>query len=157
MTILTNLKKVADPYRTFYPKNNANDCVARSIRDMLFFKEKIYVGCGDYRANVGPILVIAFSKDCNSINFRPEYIVDEEAIDIFRVYDNTLYIPGVDPRETGNIGNYYFKRLNKWHKRRTIPKTIHVLDIAVFDRSGYKYHGAIAEFVEGLRANNIKI
>lgn len=31
------------------------------------------------------------------------------------------------------------------------------VEVAVFDRSGYKYHGAIAEFVDGLRANDIKI
>ena len=31
------------------------------------------------------------------------------------------------------------------------------IEIAVFDRSGYKYHGAITAFVEELRANGIKI
>lgn len=31
------------------------------------------------------------------------------------------------------------------------------LETAVFDRSGYKYHGLVAKFVEGLRSNGIKI
>lgn len=31
------------------------------------------------------------------------------------------------------------------------------VDTAVFDRSGYKYHGIIAKFVEQLRTNGIKI
>lgn len=31
------------------------------------------------------------------------------------------------------------------------------LEVAVFDRSGYKYHGIIAAFVEQLRKNGIKI
>jgi large subunit ribosomal protein L18 len=31
------------------------------------------------------------------------------------------------------------------------------ISVAVFDRSGYKYHGVIAEFVEELRKNDIKI
>ncbi|KKR05656.1 MAG: 50S ribosomal protein L18 [candidate division WS6 bacterium GW2011_GWF2_39_15] len=31
------------------------------------------------------------------------------------------------------------------------------VDVAVFDRSGYKYHGIIAKFVESLRSNGIKI
>ncbi|HRI06079.1 MAG TPA: 50S ribosomal protein L18 [Candidatus Dojkabacteria bacterium] len=31
------------------------------------------------------------------------------------------------------------------------------LSTAVFDRSGYKYHGLIAKFVESLRSNGIKI
>ena len=97
---------------------------------MRFFKDAIYIGCGDYRANAGPILVISFTKDCNKISLRPEYIVDEEAIDVFRVYDNTLYVPGIDPRQSGS---YYFKRYKRWSKHRTIPETIHVLDIAVFD------------------------
>lgn len=30
-------------------------------------------------------------------------------------------------------------------------------DVAVFDRSGYKYHGLVALFVEELRNNKIKI
>ncbi len=31
------------------------------------------------------------------------------------------------------------------------------LEVAVFDRSGYKYHGLIATFVDELRSNGIKI
>jgi len=31
------------------------------------------------------------------------------------------------------------------------------IEVAVFDRSGYKYHGLIASFVEELRNNGIKI
>ncbi len=31
------------------------------------------------------------------------------------------------------------------------------VDNAVFDRSGYKYHGLVAKFVESLRTNGIKI
>ncbi len=30
-------------------------------------------------------------------------------------------------------------------------------ETAVFDRSGYKYHGLVAKFVESLRSNGIKI
>jgi large subunit ribosomal protein L18 len=31
------------------------------------------------------------------------------------------------------------------------------LDTAVFDRSGYRYHGVVAKFVESLRSKGIKI
>jgi len=31
------------------------------------------------------------------------------------------------------------------------------VEVAVFDRSGYKYHGLVASFVEELRKNGIKI
>jgi large subunit ribosomal protein L18 len=31
------------------------------------------------------------------------------------------------------------------------------IEVAVFDRSGYKYHGLVAAFAEGLRKNGIKI
>ncbi len=31
------------------------------------------------------------------------------------------------------------------------------IDNAVFDRSGYKYHGIVSKFVESLRSNGIKI
>lgn len=31
------------------------------------------------------------------------------------------------------------------------------IEVAVFDRSGYKYHGLVATFVEELRNNGIKI
>lgn len=31
------------------------------------------------------------------------------------------------------------------------------ITVAVFDKSGYKYHGVIASFVDGIRENGIKI
>ena len=78
---LKKIKKVADPYRPFYPENSKSDCEARSIRDMRFFDGAIYIGCGDYRLNAGPILVLSFTKGKNTINLRPEFVVDEEAIE----------------------------------------------------------------------------
>ena len=130
---LKKIKKVADPYRPFYPENSKSDCEARSIRDMRFFDGAIYIGCGDYRLNAGPILVLSFTNSKNTIKLYPEFVVDEEAIEVFRVYNNTLYVPGKDARQDWSFGNYYFKRSNIWYKRRTIPKAKSVHDIAVFD------------------------
>ena len=43
---------------------------------MRFYKEAIYIGCGDYTISAGPIEVLSFTKDSNTIKIRSEIKVD---------------------------------------------------------------------------------
>ena len=136
MTILTKAVKVADPYRHYFPKNNPDDCFARSIWDMCYFNGRIYVGCGDLWANRGPIMINSFTSNKAGINIREEVEIEEEMVNNFRVYNNILFIPGADPtyrdsESSGNYGSYYFKSTNLWEIRRTIENAIHVYDLAM--------------------------
>jgi hypothetical protein len=37
--------------------------------------------------------------------FQREFIVEEEQIDRYDVFDDTLYLPGHDPRQSWQLGN----------------------------------------------------
>jgi len=77
--------------------------------------------------NAGPVPVIAY--DLQTGQFKTEFVVDEEQIDRYRIIDNQLYIPGHDPRDSWELGNFYHLADTGWEKVRTIPLGIHAYDI----------------------------
>jgi hypothetical protein len=129
--------QIADPYRARYPANTVADNYARSIWDMHVFEGRVFVGAGDYWNNRGPVGVWSIGDDGAVTDTRLEIVVDEEMVDRFIDADGTLYIPGKDATEGWDFGNFYFKQAGTWHKRRTIPNGLHVLDLAVFQGSLY--------------------
>ena len=105
---------------------------ANNVWDMQYFEGKIYFGHGNSSdgepsINAGPVPVIAF--DVETETFNSEYTVDEEQIDIYRIWEDTLYIPGHDPREGWELGNFYKCINGNWTKYRTIPDGVHTYDI----------------------------
>lgn len=128
----------------------SNEIYPSNVWDMQVFNNKIYLGFGNSSniapsTNAGPIPIIYF--DPNTGKFVTEDIkrynpitkdyetvkaVDEEQIDIYRVLNGKLYIPGHDSRESWDYGNFYSMDNNGWQKFRSIPKGIHVYDMAYF-------------------------
>ena len=127
--ILTNPTRVGNPALAQFPKNDYLDVFARSVWDMHRYNGKIYIGAGDFLYNRGPIDV--WSLDTNG-NFENEYTVDEEQVHGFRDYDGKLYIPGTDATQSWEYGNLYMNDHGLWQKLRTIPRGIHVWNVAVF-------------------------
>ncbi|KJS17970.1 MAG: hypothetical protein VR69_02810 [Peptococcaceae bacterium BRH_c4b] len=121
-----------------------------NVWDMQVFNDKIYLGFGNSSnkgpgANAGPILIIYYDPplgkfvtedikryNSNTKNYETVKSVDEEQIDIYKVLNGKLYIPGHDSRESWDFGNYYVKDKNGWQKFRNIPGAIHVYDMAYF-------------------------
>ncbi len=108
---------------------------ARNVWDMQLWQGTLYMGHGNSSnrgpaTNAGPIPIVAY--DLATGRFETEFTVDEEQIDRFRIIGNRLYIPGHDPRDSWDLGNFY--RLNEggWEKVRTIPLGIHTYDILAF-------------------------
>ena len=126
---LTNAVKIGNPGLEQFPTNSIEDCFARSIWDMYCYNGSIYVGMGDYWSNMGPIDVWSF--DASGV-FTNEYTVDDEHVWLFREYDGKLFIPGSDATESWDFGNLYIKDSGSWQKLRTIPRGLHVTDIAIF-------------------------
>jgi len=108
--------------------------IARNVWDMIVFQDRLYVGCGDYHSNAGPIDVWSRQGDADWVN---EYTVDEEQIGKFRVLDGTLVIPGMDARQGHEFGNWYDLEVAGWTKHRNIPGGLHVFDI--FDYQGMRF------------------
>lgn len=112
--------------------DNTPRVYARNIWDMHAYDNKIYFGGGNSSnsapaANAGPADL--WSYDIISQDFIKEYTVDDEQIHRIREFDNQLYIPGHDARQSWALGNFYRLEANQWKKYRTIPNAIHVYDI----------------------------
>lgn len=121
-----------------------------NVWDMQVFNNKIYFGFGNSsnqgpETNAGPIPIIYYnptngdfvSENIRRYNYTTRSydnvnIIDEEQINIYRVLNGKLYIPGHDSRESWAWGNYYVMDHNGWHKYRNIPNGVHVYDMAYF-------------------------
>ncbi|WP_190275774.1 hypothetical protein [Thiorhodovibrio frisius] len=105
---------------------------------------RIYLGAGNSSnrgpaANAGRVPIIAY--DPALATFVTEGEVAEEQIDLYRVLDGQLYIPGHDATQNWDWGNFY-RRGDKgeWKKYRTIPGALHVYDIVLH---GKRLHAAL--------------
>jgi len=125
---------------------------ARNIWDMKVFNNKIYIGAGNSAnkppaSNAGRVYVVSINP--KNDKFKYEYKVAEEQINLFKIYDDTLYIPGHDATQRWDFGNLYEKQKNKeWMKYRTIPKALHVYDLiklhdTFYVALGLEHDGAI--------------
>ena len=115
--------------------------LGRNLWDMIVYHDQLYVGCGDYTHNTGPINVWTFTDDAG---WKTEFTVDEEEISHFRILDDTLIIPGADAREGWDFGNWYERTpAGEWTKHRNIPNALHVWDI--FDYQGLRFAAIGAE------------
>jgi large subunit ribosomal protein L18 len=81
---------------------------------------------------------------------------------VFVNKSNRYFIAGVADDEAGKV--LMSERVHKKEENvKKMAKSISTklkkakIDIGVFDRSGYKYHGLIKSFVEELRSNGFKI
>ncbi|MDD3803478.1 MAG: hypothetical protein PHW02_03705 [bacterium] len=117
---------------------------ARKINELCLFNNRLYIGYGDYGVNTGPTDVIYY--DFGTKTWNKEFTVDDEAIVLYRIIDNKLFIPGVDACEKENewdFGNYYELTDAGWKKHRTVPSAVHVFDIAKKDSTIYLATGEV--------------
>lgn len=124
----------------------SKELYSANVWDMQVFNNKIYLGFGDSSKNAGPIPIIFFEPSSRKFvtddiryynpstsSYEVKKAVDEEQIDIYRVLNGKLYLPGHDSREAWSLGNYYIMDNNGWQKFRNIPNAIHVYDMAIFE------------------------
>jgi hypothetical protein len=136
--LLTKAVEIGSPNRARYPKDDAADARARSVWDLHTYQGRLYVGCGEWTDNRGPIDIWSYDTTASQpAAWTKEFTVDDESIDIFRDYDSKLYVPGIDAREEWDYGNLYVKSGDRWQKQRTVPNGIHVLDAARFQGKLY--------------------
>ncbi len=127
----SSVKLLGNPLSQYYP--GQEQAYARNIWDLQLFDNKIFLGAGNSSnsgptPNAGPVSVIALNPADDQFNKEGE--LRDEQIDIYRIIDNQLIIPGHDPTQDWSLGNYY-KRLkeNSWFKFRNIPDAVHNYDM----------------------------
>ncbi len=151
---------LGNPYKKYY--KSGEFIYARNIWDLQLFQDKIYIGAGNSSnygpaQNAGPLYVISLDTKTNS--FKDEYKIDDEQIDVMKVYDDTLYIAGHDATQSWDYGNIYTKKNQIWEKNRTLPKALHVYDLVIKDKKIFTaigLYGGAAVFVSDLDAQKWK-
>jgi len=102
---------------------------------MQVFNEKLYFGVGN-SSNKGPAPNAkggeVWGYDPDMHRFNVEYETSEEQVDRYRVLDGNLYIPGHDPTDSWDLGNWYRLEPEGWKKYRNLPAGIHCYDIFSF-------------------------
>ena len=109
----------------------------RSVWDLQAFNGKLYLGMGNTATNSGPIPVWAFDHAAGRWDEAPEIIVEQEAIELFRVIDGRHYIPAADPKGEINDKSKFYRRDpdGTWtHIYSTRAyNTAHIRDLALQD------------------------
>ena len=117
---------------------------ARSPWDMIVWDGYLYVGSGDFDANAGPMSVRRMKLQTGE--WENVATLPEEEIDRFCVVDGKLTIPGIDPQEDWEFGNYYVLQNGEWIKNRVITHGVHTFDLVGYDGMIFAGIGAPEEF-----------
>lgn len=125
---------------------------ARNPWSVRAFGGKLYVASGNSNnkgpsPNAGPVDL--FTLDPASGKLTADYVVPEEQVDVMKVIDGALWIPGHDAHLTGRktskvekalsvlpdweYGSVYHRRAQGWEQLRHIKNGIHVYDLLQFD------------------------
>jgi hypothetical protein len=128
------IETLGNPGRQKYP---AGDMVyARNIWDMQVFDGRLYFGMGNSN-NDGPAPNAKggqiWSYDPKGNQFKVEFEADEEQVHHFRILHGKLVVPGHDPTDSWEYGNWYRLEPAGWKKHRNIPGGIHCYDMIGFD------------------------
>ncbi len=105
---------------------------ARNVWDMQILNCRLYLGHGNsnnYGPNPseGPIPIYYY--DIGLQKFVKQYMTNEDQLSNLKILDGQLYVPGLDPRDSWDFGNFYRISGNNWEKIRTVPKAVHIFDM----------------------------
>ena len=95
--------------------------------DMVVFKGRLYIGSGDLSTNAGPVDI--WEYNVMNREWRKSATLEEEEVSRFCVYDNVLYVPGLDSRYGWDASSFYTYDGEKWETVRSIPDSSHCFDI----------------------------
>jgi prepilin-type N-terminal cleavage/methylation domain-containing protein len=118
-----NVKSLGIPLSEYYEQ----EVDARNVWDLTVHENRLYIGAGNYDKNNGPVPVMCY--DIKSEKWISEGIIEDEQINKYIKIDNKLIIPGTDPKEDWNMGNYYEYTNGSWQKHRALPQAIHCFDM----------------------------
>ena len=133
--VTKNIEYIGNPYATIFQTKEAT--YSRNVWDLQVYDNLLFIGAGN-SANEGP------SKNSGNLNlyvynpktngFNSEAIIYDDQIDIFKVLQNQLFIPGNDATGSWEWGNIYLRLANqKWQMYRNLPHALHVYDLTLHD------------------------
>jgi len=123
------------------PSESGQRGVGLNVWDLQPYRGKIYLGMGSTSHDSGPIPVWAYDHAARGWDAEPEVIIEQEAIELFRLLDDQLYIPAADPKgsssDGSNDGVKFYRRTTegRWiyfYSVRALH-TAHIRDLAEDD------------------------
>lgn len=107
-----------------------NQVNSRSVWDMKIYDNKLFIGGGDYDKNTGPVPVYYY--DIPNQEWVMSGKIPDEQIERYFIINDTLVIPGCDPKQDWKFGNIYQYETSSWVTNRSIPGGIHQFDLAEY-------------------------
>ena len=104
---------------------------ARTPWDMIVWDGALYVGGGDFDANSGPLPIYRLDLETNE--WSASDLLPEEEFNRFCVLGDELTVPGIDPKEGWELGNYYVQTDGVWEQKRVLPNGVHCFDMVEYD------------------------
>jgi hypothetical protein len=131
--VTLHLERLGNPGKITYEQDDKT--FARNVWALKTFGGRLYVGIGNRdnfgpAPNAGPVDIWSFEPA--SKRFVKEWTAPDEQVEAFRVIDEQLVVPGNDPMESWQFGNFYRLEKDGWTKYRTIPNGIHNFDMIKF-------------------------
>jgi len=131
-TVMTDTVFLLEP-------DTSKSSAANTVRDMMPYDGRLYLGYGDLVGNAGPIDVVSYDPE-TGILLREMLQAPDEQIGNWSIGPRgRLYVSGEDARESWTFGNFYVKDGLGWEKRRTIFEGVHVA--RVVEAQGKLYAG----------------
>ena len=115
------------PINNYYEQGTVESCAW----DVEFYENCLYVGSGDYDKNRGPVNI--FKYDFLTHNWHSDGLLEDEQIERFYIFDNSLYAAGYDPKGSWEKGNFYLRDRLGWSTKGVLPGGIHNFDLVKFN------------------------
>jgi hypothetical protein len=109
--VTPHIERLGNPGKLTYPSDEKT--FARNVWDLKAFAGRLYIGLGN-RANsgpapnAGPVDIWHFAPE--SGRFVKEWTAPDEQVESFRIIDGQLVVPGNDPMESWEFGNFYVSK-----------------------------------------------
>ena len=135
--VTKEIEFIGNPSKSQFAEGEA--AYSRNVWDLQVYDNLIFIGSGN-SANEGPS-INSGNVDLHVYNpktgkFYKETTIYDDQVDIFKVLQNRLAIPGHDATGSWNWGNFYIRgENNSWKMYRNIPKALHVYDLEYRDKT----------------------
>ncbi len=114
-------ESIGNPLSSYYNTS----VIARNPWDMYYYNGKLFIGGGDYGANVGAMSIFAY----NGSEWENVCVTNDHAISRFSMINGKIYATGVDSLGTWEVGNYYIYDGASWNVFYNLPHAVHAYDV----------------------------
>lgn len=104
-----------------------------ALWDLQLWHDRIYLAHGDWYVNTGPLKMLYYDIQTREFVHDDGFILEEHGMEIFRVYEDGLYLPGTEAMEELDNGYLYHRTMEgPWEISSPVPKGVHLWDVVLY-------------------------